>query len=139
MMLGAVTKEVKLSTIKVEALDRIFQMNVRVTKVYKRERLNVENPNDQQLIKAYRHLERINMDDCDHKPKLPVHLILGTDDYMCIKTVSPPTRARTGKPVAEKAKFGWTIRAQGKEIDCTALLLTQTSQSDYEELQSRSQ
>ena len=36
--------------------------------------------------------------------------------------------------VAEETRFGWTITAQSKEIDYTALLLTEASQSDYEEL-----
>ena len=34
----------------------------------------------------------------------------------------------------KKTQFSWTIIARGKEIDYTALLLTQTSQSDYEGL-----
>ena len=45
-----------------------------------------------------------------------------------------PRVHKTGEPVAEKTKFGWTIIAQGKEIDYTALLMAQTSQTDYEEL-----
>jgi hypothetical protein len=50
------------------------------------------------------------------KPKLPIHLILGASDYICIKTDQPACVGKTGKPVTEKTKFGWTIIAKGKEI-----------------------
>ena len=71
-----------------------FQMNVRMAKVDKEELLHVDNPNYQQLIKTYRHLEGINMDDCGHKP---VHLILGACDFMCIKTNEPPPHWQDGR------------------------------------------
>ena len=51
-----------------------------------------------------------------------------------MKTDEPPRVGQSGQPVAEKTKFGWTTLARNKEINCTAMLLTQTSQSDYEEL-----
>ena len=64
------------------------------------------------------------------KEKLPIHLILRASDYLCIKTKEPPRVGNTGDRVAEKTKFRWTIIAKGKEIDYTALLLTQTNQTD---------
>lgn len=42
------------------------------------------------------------MEDNDHKAKLPVHLILGASDYMCIKTGEP-------------SRFGKNWRACGGE------------------------
>ena len=134
MMLGAVTKQVELSTITVKTLDGRFQMNVNVTKVNKRELLMLDNPNYQKLIQSYHHLKGVQMEDNDPKPQLPVHLILGVSDYLSIKTDEPPRVGQSGQPVAEKTKFGWTTLARNKEINCTAMLLTQTSQSDYEEL-----
>jgi hypothetical protein len=73
------------------------------------------------------------MEDKDQKPKLPVHLILGAGDYMRIKTNEKPRVGKIGEPVAERTKFGWTILAQGKKLDYSAMFLTQTSQCDYEE------
>ena len=87
-----------------------------VTKVDKSELLNVDNPHYQQLIAKYSHLEGVTMDDKDQKPKLPIHLILGASDYLCIKTDQPSRLGKTGEPVAEKTKFGWTIIAKGTEI-----------------------
>lgn len=134
MMLGSVTKEMEMSTIKVEALDGKFNINVNVTKVDKGELLMLDNPNYEQLLNTYKHLEGVEMLDHDRKPKLPIHLILGASDYMRIKTGERPRIGKIGEPVAEKTRFGWTIIAQGEEIDYTAMLLTQASQSDYEEL-----
>ena len=134
MMLVAVTKQVELSTISVKALDGRFQMNVTVTKVDKKELLMLDNPKYQVLIASYDHLRGVEMHDCDSKQQLLVHLILGASDYLCIKTDEPARVGQPGQPVAEKTKLGWTIMARGHEIDCTAMLLTQTSQSDYEDL-----
>ena len=133
-MLGAVTKEMEMSTVKAEALDGKFIMDVNVTRVDKGDLLVLDNPNYEQLLRTYKHLEGIQMADNGRKPKLPVHLILGASDYMRIKTSERPRVCQIGDPVAEKTRFDWTIIAQGKEIDYTALILTQTSQSDYEGL-----
>ena len=65
------------------------------------------------------------MADNGRKPKLPVHLILGVSDYMRINTSERPRVGQIGDP-AKKTRFDWTIIAQGKEIDYTSLLLTQT-------------
>ena len=105
-----------------------------MTKVDKHELLSVDNPNYQKLIASYPHLQGVRIEDNDQKSKLPIHLILGASDYLCIKTDEPPRVGKTGDPVAEKTKFGWTIIAKGKEIDYTAMLLTQTNQTDYEQL-----
>ena len=54
---------------------------------------------------------------------------------MLATPINQPARVgKTGEPVAEMTKFGWTIIAKGREIDYTALLLAQTNQSDYEQL-----
>ncbi len=134
MMLGSVTKEMELSTLRVEAVNGEFAMDVSVTKVDKGELLFVDNPNYAKLINSYQHLEGVQMEDKDQKPKLPVHLVLGAGDYMRIKTAEKPRVGKIGEPVAERTKFGWTILAQGNELDYSAMFLTQTSQRDYEEL-----
>ena len=134
MMLKTVTRKVELSTINVQSLDGEFNMDVSVTKVVKSELLHVDNPHYEQLISTYSHLSGISMNDNDRKSKLPIHLILGASDYVCIKTNQPARAGKIGEPVAELTKFGWTIIARGREIDYTALLLAQTNQTDYEQL-----
>lgn len=133
-MFVSVTKKMELSTVCVKAVNGEFAMDVSVTKVDKGELLCLDNPNYATLINSYQHLEGVQMEDKDQKPKLPVHLILGAGDYMRIKTNEKPRVGKIGEPVAERTKFGWTILAQGKELDYSATFLTQASQCDYEEL-----
>ena len=38
------------------------------------------------------------------------------------------------EPIAKKTKLGWTIISPGKEVDLTAMFMTQTSSLDYETL-----
>ena len=52
----------------------------------------------------------------------------------CIKTAEPPRVGQLGEPVAERTKFGCTIMSSGKELDHSKMLLTQTSNTDYEDL-----
>lgn len=136
MMLGATTREVELSTIDIKGKSGTFSLPVEVTKVNKGELLFVDNPHYKQLIDSYPHLAGVEMDDRDNETaKLPVHIILGASEYAKLKTEHPPKVGKTGEPVAELTKFGWTIMSPGTEgVDLTNLLLTQTSQADYEEL-----
>ena len=66
-----------MPTVKVEAVDGKFSIDVNVTRVDKGDLLVLNNPNYGQLLLAYKHLEGIQMADNDRKPRLPVHLILG--------------------------------------------------------------
>lgn len=75
-------------------------MNVCVTKVYKPELLNVDNPQYHEPLAKYSLLEGVTMNDIDPKPKLPVHLFLGANDYLCIKTDQPARVVKTDEPVA---------------------------------------
>ena len=101
MMLSSVTKEMELSTVRVEDVSGEFSMDVCVAKVDKGELLFVDNPHYEELIRSYQHLEGVKMEDDDQKPKLPVHLILGAGDYMRAKTSEKPRVGKMGEPVAE--------------------------------------
>ena len=98
MMLGALTKEMEMSTVKAEALDGKFIMDVNVTRVDKGDLLVLDNSNYEQLLRTYKHLEGIQMADNGRKPKLPVHLILGVSDYMRINTSERPRVGQIGDP-----------------------------------------
>jgi hypothetical protein len=134
MMLGSTIREVSISTINVGATDGSFKMDVEVTRVERGNLLMIANPNYQTLVDSYGHLEGVSMEDNDTNPLLPVHLMLGASAYAAIKTAEPPRVGLPGEPVAEKTRFGWTMMSPGKEFDHSKMLLTQTSQSDYEDL-----
>ena len=118
----------------IESIDGSFRMNVKLTKVNKGELLTVDNPKYQQLINNYSHLKGIEIKDRDTKQQLPVHVVLGSGEYARIKTETKPHIGKDGDPVAEKTKLGWFIMSLGQEFDHNRMLLTQTSQTDYEEL-----
>ena len=86
MMLGSTTREVELSKIKVRSTDGSDELNVDVTKVERRELLMINNPHYQKIIESYAHLKGVETTDCDPKPYLPIHLILGASEYKGIKT-----------------------------------------------------
>ena len=74
------------------------------------------------------------MDNSDQKPELPIHIVLGASKYAKIKTESIPKIGRSGKPVAELTKLGWTIMLPGKEVGLSNMFLTQTAAEGYEQL-----
>ena len=94
----------------------------------------INNPHYQQIIESYAHLKGVETTDCDPKPYLPIHLILGASEYTGIKTSELRRIGLQGEPVAEKTKLGWTIMSPGTEIDSTNMLRTHTSHVDYAEL-----
>jgi hypothetical protein len=135
MMLGTTTREMELRTVNVKASSGQFEMAVEVAKVEKGELVLLENPQYQQLIKNYPHLEGVAMEDTDAKEQLPVHIILGASEYAKVKTTTPPKIGTSGQPIAELTRLGWTIISPGKEcFNETQILLTQTSRVEYEEL-----
>ena len=89
---------------------------------------------NQELINNYDHLKGIKIEDEDTKEQLPVYVVLGSGEYARIKTETKPHIGRDGDPVAEKTKLGWFLMSPGQEYDHNRMLLTQTSQTDYEEL-----
>ena len=116
-------------------MDEGYKMNVKLAKVDKTELLSVKNPGYEKLIREYDHLRGVTMDDQDTKQRLPIHLILGNGEY---SRINPSTKRLVGRedggPVAEKTKSGWFIMSPGIDFDRSTMLLTQTSQSDFENL-----
>ena len=60
--------------------------------------------------------------------------MLSGGEYARIKTETKPRVGKEGEPVAEYTKLGWIIMSPGEEFDKSTMLLTQTSQTDYEDL-----
>ena len=79
-------------------------------------------------------MNSVKMEECDTKSELPVHVVLENGEYVRIKTRSKPLVESDGEPVAELTKFGWMIMSPGVEWDQNMMLMTTTSQSDFERL-----
>ena len=71
------------------------------------------------------------MKDKTTAEKLPVHFILGANEYAKIRTSTQSRIGRLGEPIAELARFGWAIMAPGQEVDLTAGFLAVNSSADY--------
>ena len=84
------------------------------------------------IIAKYNHLQAVEMIDKDNKPELPVHLVIGANEYTQIKTENAHKIGRQGEPIAERTKFAWTIMSPGNEVSVTEMFLTaQISSTDY--------
>ena len=96
--------------------------------------LSLPNPKYKAIIGQYKNLAGINMNDCNTKPELPIHMILGASNYARIKVPKMPRVGSPGKLVAELTYFGWVIMPPGDEIGLNNLMLSRTSRDDYEGL-----
>jgi hypothetical protein len=134
MMIGSVTKDIQIYQIRAKSLEGDFYLEMQVSKIEREKRLTLENPKYTEVIAKYNHLRGVEMIDKDEKAELPVHLVIGTNEYTRIKTETPPKIGQQGEPIVEKTKFGWTIMSPGKEVDVNEMFLTQTSSADYENL-----
>ncbi len=54
------------------------------------------------IIAKYNHLRDVKIVEKDGKAELPVHLVIGTNEYTKIKTETPPKICKQGEPIAEK-------------------------------------
>ena len=63
-----------------------FSLDVNVTKVDKQELLSLENPKFKDVLARYPHLRGVHINDDDDKAVLPVHLILGANDFARVHT-----------------------------------------------------
>ena len=52
-----------------------------VTKIEQRELLTLENPNYPEMLGRYPHLKGVRMELTDTKELLPIHVILGANEY----------------------------------------------------------
>ena len=134
-MMGSTTKKVELHNVSVSSVSGKITLETEVTKIDRSELLSVDNPKYQEVINRYPHLKEVQVEDQDENQKLRVHLILGTSDYVKIKTEIPLRVGRSGEPIAEKTRFGWSLMSPGVESsDLNTMLYTQMSVTDYEHL-----
>ncbi len=117
-----------------ESVDGKFEMSAKFIKVNRSELLTIESPHYANLIRDNSHLSGVTIIDTEKKDLLPVHAILGHGEYARIKMESKPRVGNDGEPVAELTKMGWFVMSPGAEFDSNTMLVTQTSQSDYENL-----
>ena len=134
MLTGITTTTMQVFGVVISSVEGDFKLEVDITKVNKRELVVVENPRYKQVLEANSHLKGVRMDDDDEKERLPVHIILGANDFAKIGTGERLRVGRRGDPVAEFARFGWTIMSPGADQDLSPAYLAVNSRPDYEKL-----
>ena len=134
MLMGTHTTKLELYDAELSSIDGEFKMDVKLTKVNKTQLLTIPNPQYEKIITAYSHLRQVSIADRDTKDQLPIHVILGVGDYAKIKTNLKPLVGKVGEPIAELTRLGWFLMSPGNEFDKRTVLLTQTSQVEYEQL-----
>ena len=96
--------------------------------------LTLPNPHYEKIIAKNKHLDGVVMNDNDKKKFLPVHVILGANDYALIKISTPTRIGNMGQPIAENTRFGWIIISPGQEDEDSTLKYTRTAHEDYTEM-----
>ena len=134
MLMGVTTKRMDVYNVCMQAVTSNFMLSVDVTKVEKKELLTLENPHYERTLAEYSHLKGVEMDDKDERDQLPVHLILGANDFAKIRTSVRMRVGRRGEPVAEFTRFGWALMSPGSEKDLSHVYLATSSTLDYERL-----
>ena len=134
MLMGFKTGRMEFYDVEVSSLDGNYKMDVKLAKVEKPELISINNPGYEKLIRKYNHLKDVIIEDSDEKDELPIHLVLGNGEYARIKTTTRPLIGGENEPVAEKTRLGWFMMSPGMDFDQTEMLLTKTTQADYENL-----
>ena len=72
------------------------------------------------------------MDDYDDKELLPVHIILGANEYAKIRANENLRVGQTGEPVAKHTKLGWSLMSPGEDDKRALGCLAVNSTTDYQ-------
>ena len=128
------TKSIPVYSVEIRDSEHEFKFQAEINKLEKSVLLELPNPEYQTLQNSYQYLKDIKINDHDKKRELPVHVMLGVNDYTRIKAQERQRVGLPGKPIAELTKLGWVILSPGKEKTSTNILFTKTSLRDYENL-----
>ena len=134
MLTGITTRMMQVFGLVIGSVQDEFKLEVDITKVNKRELLVLENPRYKEILEANSHLNGVRMDGDDTKDRLPVHIILGANDFAKIRTGEHLRVGRRGDPVAEFTRFGWTIMLPEADRELATAYLAINSHSDYKRL-----
>ena len=118
MLMGVRTKKLRIYDIGINSLDSEFSLPATVTEIEKPELLVLDNPHYHEVIERHSYLQGVRMDDTDQKSQLPLHIILGANDFAKIRTGERLCVGCHGDPVAEYTSFGWTLMSPGINSGC---------------------
>ena len=109
MTMNSTTRKLEVYNLKILNLSGKFPLNSEVYKVERNTLLSLPNPKYKGIIEQHQHLQEINMNECDTKPDLPIHMFLRASVYAWIKVQAIPRVGPLEEIVAELTQFGWVI------------------------------
>ena len=133
-LLGLTTTKLQEYNLCLRAVKGNFALSVRVTRIDKRALLMLDNHRYAERRANYSRLVGVELEDQSLGRRLPVHIILGANEYANISTRTQLRVGRRGEPVAEFTRFSWAFLAPGIEADLSAGFLAVDAVSDYEKL-----
>ena len=117
--MSSVSKSIPVYSVEIGDSDHEFKFQIEIKKLEKSVLLELPHPEYKNLQNIYQHLKDIKINNHDKKRELPIHVILGMNDYTKIKTKERPRVGLPGEPIAELTKLGWVILSSGKESAST--------------------
>ena len=86
MLMTSQMKKIEIYDVTISSLDGMHEIKAKLNKVDRSELLTTSNPNCEKIVREYKHLNSVKMDEYDTKSDLPIHLILGIGEYAQIRT-----------------------------------------------------
>ena len=83
--MGLVTKRMETYAVKISDTQERFTLPLCATKIEQRELLSLKNFNYPEMLKRNLHLKGLQMEETDSKKILPIHVILGANEYTKLK------------------------------------------------------
>ena len=103
-IMGLVTKRIETYDFNISDTQGRFTLPVCATKIEQRKLLSLENPNYPEMLKCYSHLKGLQMEETDTTKILPLHVILGANEYRKIKMAGYQRVGENGEPIAEQTR-----------------------------------
>ena len=101
MLMHRTVEKLEVYQANIGNLEGTLELCTEVTKVDKNVLMTIPNPQYKKLIAKYAHLKDVNMGDHDPKEELPIHVVLGANEFSKIKMKKVPRVGLVGEPVAE--------------------------------------
>ena len=118
------TKSIPVYSVEIRDSEHELKFQTEINRLEKSVLLELSNPEYQTLQNSYQHLKDIKINDHDKKRELPVHVILGVNNYTRIETRERPRVGLPGEPIAELTKLGWLFyRLEKKTLQLISCLL----------------
>ena len=137
MLMNASSKKIPIYSVQISDTKHQFSFQTEFHKLEKSVLVELPNPKSLKLQNKYQHLKDLEINGNDLKVVLPVHIILGVNDYTKSKRGRErPTVGLEGEPVTEFTKQGWVVVLPGNNREVTNFLLSKTSLHDYKNLRS---